>query len=338
MKRWTGVLIFLLGVVSPLAAQTDGEPKLDDLREHFQKDYLSVGILFQTVADFQADRTFAGNNGFSVANMRVKLFGELDHGFGYFLQANFISSPAMLDANMSYRFSPRMTLVGGLSKSPFSAEFLTGADAIDFVNRSQVVSALAPGRQIGVQLKTQPADRFTFDIGLFNGNGFAPNGNDDDSFLAAARIQHQTDPDAPANLTLGLNIAFSDDSNVSLLGLPGGFSGTRVLEGGDVRFTLDRWLISSEVIAGQLDPDGPGDFKAWGAHSTIGYTLTEKIQGLFRLDWFESDDLGIDSQLLVFGLNWWPTGATELQFNYIVDADDAALDHHQLLINAQVAF
>lgn len=337
MNRLSWIFLLLVHAATS-SAQTEDEPKLNDLRQHFQKDYLSIGIVFQTVADFSVDRTFEGDNGFSVANMRVKLYGDLDQGFGYFLQANFVSSPAMLDANMSYRFSPRLAMVGGLAKTPFSAEFLTGADAIDFVNRSQVVSALAPGRQIGIQLKTQPLQRLSFDVGLFNGNGFAANGNDDDFLMAAARLEHKTDAGGPAQLTLGINAAFSEDSQASLLDFAGGFDGTRLIEGGDVRFKFDRWLFSSEIIAAQLDPDGAGDITAWGAHTTLGYDLLKNVQGLFRLDWFESDDLGIDSQLLILGVNWWPTGATELQFNYVIDTDHTAPDNHQLLINAQVAF
>lgn len=169
-------------------AQEGAEPRLQQLQETFKKPSLSVGALFQSVADFQIDRTGPGHNGFSVANFRLALYGDLDAGFGYFLQANFVGTPAILDARLKYRPGRFLAFDFGQFKVPFSKEFLTGAGGIDFVNRSQVVTALAPGRQIGIgaTLANEPATlRLT--TGAFNGNAAAANGNDNDRFLYAAR-------------------------------------------------------------------------------------------------------------------------------------------------------
>jgi len=61
----------------------------------------------------------------------------------------------------------------GLFKSPFSHEFLTSAASLDFVRRSQVVSALAPARRIGAQLRgALGGGLIAYRLGVFNGNGF----------------------------------------------------------------------------------------------------------------------------------------------------------------------
>ena len=69
-------------------------------------------------------------------------------------------------------------------KAPFSKEFLIGADAIDFVNRSRVVAVLAPGRQIGLQARGRlnPGIPVDYNLGIFNGNGYGGNSNDNNDF------------------------------------------------------------------------------------------------------------------------------------------------------------
>ena len=123
---------------SELRAQTatGDEPLLGQLTDHFKKEYLSIGLLMQTAGDFQPERSFPGNNGFSIATLRLVLSGNLDKGFGYLVRTNFTASPTILDAMTYFRLSPAVTIAAGLFRSPFSKEQLTGAGAIDFVNRS----------------------------------------------------------------------------------------------------------------------------------------------------------------------------------------------------------
>lgn len=334
---------FLL-VPAPAFAQQDDEPIYDQLAEMFKRDYLSIGVLLQAVADFQIDRTFPGNNGFNISNFRLSLSGELDQRFGYFLQTNFAGTPSILDARMYYRFTPQVAVDVGQFKAPFSYEFLTSAASIDFVNRSQVVTALAPGRQIGIQLRTNNSARTVgFNIGAFNGNGTRPNGNDSNNLLYAARLYGSravaSSDGTETKIDLGVNVAFSDDELSSFgSGFATGFAGDRAILGADARLTLDRYLISGEVIYASLDPDVGLDRDAWGAHATAGYMFTDKVQGLIRWDGFDPDDGVGRRDWIILGLNAWPTTVTEFQINYIIDTDNAEPDHHQLLVNFQFGF
>ena len=73
---------------------------------------------------------------------------------------------------MFYKVTPAVRIDVGQFKSPFSYEFLTPSQSIDFVNRSQVVTALAPGRQLGAQIGFEWSEgRYGARVGVFNGNG-----------------------------------------------------------------------------------------------------------------------------------------------------------------------
>ncbi len=335
------LLCAVLLLMGTHAHAQQNDPLLQQLVQTFQRDYLTIGALFQTVADGQIERTAPGENGFSVANFRLRVLGELDNGFGYLLQTNFTGAPAILDARMSYRFHPSVRVMVGQFKSPFSAEFLTYAGSIDFVNRAQAVTALAPGRQIGAQAEWRH-DALGISAGVFNGNATVVNGNDGDGFLYVARANGQwpltTSGDTPASLELGLNAAYSNDDAVNIGGVITSFTGNRAVFGGDARLVHGRLLVAAEALVMSLDPDLGANRTPWGSHVTAGYMSSAKTQLLVRWDGFERDD-GTDRQdYVILGLNVWPTLATEVQVNYLIDPDDAAFDHHQLLVNFQLGF
>lgn len=343
------VFTLLLGLaagacVFPAAgsAATD-EPLFDALVERFRTPSLRVTALLQLVADFQRERSFPGNNGFSVANARLGIAGRLDRGFDYLMRANFSSpgGPSILDARLSYAPNRSVAVDVGQFKVPFSREFLTGAGTIDFVNRAQVVSALAPGRQIGVQVRGGASDdRVGVAAGLWNGNAAGSNGNDDQRFLYAARltVRPMADASGPGALELGANVAGSNDARVTLVGgrLPD-FAGRRRLIGADLRWSEGPWLASVEVIAADLDPETGGRIEPSGFHATVGYRFVPRLQGLARWERFQPDGLGPDQDLLIAGLNVTASRPVGLQVNYIVPTE-ASPRFHQLLANLQLDF
>lgn len=344
LLKWPTRSILPLILLCINMAQAQDEPQFEALTNAFKKDYLSLGVLFQSVADFQIERSFGGNNGFNISNMRINIYGELDNGFGYLFKTSVINSPAILDAKMYYRISPGSTIDAGQFKAPFSAEFLIGAGSIDFVNRSQVVTAITPGRQIGVQVRGwAPQNVASYAVGVFNGNSFRDNGNDNGDFLTAARVVLYPkvfgESHASNRLEIGVNTAYSNDKRASLGGgFLNVFNGKRTLLGGDFRLTKDRLLLSGEMIYARLKFGRTTTVEPTGFHATAGYMITGKSQLLLRWDSFTPDGLQPDSRLLIVGYNLWPTKATELQVNYIIPTDDGDYKHHQLLVNAQLAF
>ncbi len=340
----TLTFMLLCVLFGPMAqAQETEEPRLNDLIANFKKPYLSVGALFQFVGDFQPERSFAGNDGFSIGNMRLSLSGELDQGIGYFFQTNFATSPAILDAKAYYRFSPALVIDLGLYKAPFSRELLTGAAALDFVRRSQVVTALAPARQIGASLRGDVADGVvSYGVGVFNGNKFNGNRNDSNDFLYVARLSvfpKTLQGTRPGDrLELAINVARSQDEDTDFGGgFLSDFQGEQTLVGGDFRLTRDRFLLAGEFIAARLEFAAGPTADPTGFHLTGGYQLTEWSQFLVRWDSFSPDGVTSESDLVLLGYNIWPTGATQLRANYVIPTV-GGVDNHQLLIGAQLSF
>ena len=319
------------------------EPLFEKLKKDFNKEYLTIGALIQVVADFQNERNYAGNNGFNISNLRWRIYGKLDKNFGYFLQANFINSPAMLDAFITYQFSPFFQLKTGLFKAPFSKEYLTSASNIDFVNRSQVVSTLNTGRQIGLQLNGWLSnEQIYYAVGAFNGNNFRINSNDNDEFLYAARLAFSPKLSSAANsqsqLEIGINVATSNDNQASIPGIYSSFRGKRNLIGADIRWTSNKLLFASEAIFSTLDRTNANEIKPQGFHITGGLMTTSNSQLLLRFDKFQIDNSVDSSDLLILGYNLWPSKVSEFQANYIIDLDQSDFKYHQLLLNLQINF
>ncbi len=319
---------------APVLAQT-AEPGYETLVSRFQSDPLRLGLLLQVVADFQSERSENGTNGFSVANMRLAVSGRLDAGFHYLLQANFINSPAILDARVGFESAPAFRVDAGRFKVPFSYEFLTSAASIDFVNRARVVSALAPNRQLGVQASGRVSSGVRYAAGVFSG----PRSENPSGFvLGAGRLSVRTGDDrdegvvdAGLNLAAGRNGTIDGRDDVEIA------TDARLLVGADVRYERRALLLAGELIAGRLtfDDAAPTE-EPWGFHATAGWRPTRRTQLLLRWDHF-APDVDDASQRVVLGFNAWPTTPTEVQVNWVVPVD-GALANHQLLVNFQVGF
>ncbi|RMI06632.1 MAG: hypothetical protein D6681_08425, partial [Calditrichaeota bacterium] len=330
----------------------------EKLNRDFKKPYFSVGILLQTVGDFQIERNIPGTtNGFTISNLRLNVGGELDHHFGYFIQANFINQPAILDARMYYRIAPGLVVEAGQFKAPFSREFLTGAASIDFVNRAEAVTALSPGRQIGAQIRGALGNEvFHYAVGVFNGNGIGANGNENNHLMVVGRGELRLRPNVGkdhAQLSLGASAATSTDRDVRLPGYLffSYFTGDRTVWEVDARLEWASLLLAGEYLSGHLDgrfesqihPQIIGQVRIrnthpFGYYLTAGYKIIPPVQALLRYEYFDSDLYTPLTRRFIAGINIWPTQATEIQINYLINRDDSEFKHHQLLINAQIGF
>ena len=265
------------------------------------------------------------------------MFGNLDKNFSYFFQASFIVSPLLLDAIVSYKFSDEFKISGGQFKAPFSKEYLTYASDIDFVNRAQATALLSPRRDIGFQLSGKFANQLLeYKVGIFNGNGPNKFFNDNNSFLYVGRIA--ATPQTENNrYEIGLNAGYSDISNQGIF--TKSFNGKKTFVGGDLRAEIHNFLFSTEVIMNKLDgmiDSLQSNKEPYGYHITFGYEPFNKHQFLLRYDNLNADDIISNSELFIIGYNFWPTRATELQFNYITDSKQTNFKYHWYLLNFQI--
>ncbi len=333
-RSFFGCLLFLW--VSP-QAHASATPQWDRFHEVFETDALDLDVLMQVVGDWGHDVAGSGPDGFSIANARLKLSGHFDEGTGYLLQAKLDATPALLDAAIRIALGSDWVVDVGQFKAPFSAEKLVGAANIDFVNRAHFVEQLAPGRQIGIQVRhSGPRPDSEVRFGIFNGNGTG-RGNDDDRFLYVARGELASNGKETAvdELRVGASVAFSQDSAARIGGLDPAFDGTRFLMGADARWRRDRWVVAAEAAYGDFDADANPSGSPWGAFLTIARGTGDRSQWLLRFERFDADGWGADVDRWTLGYNLWPTTLTEFQVNYLVDTD---LEHHQILVNFQVAF
>ncbi|MFH5830954.1 porin [Halalkalibaculum sp. DA384] len=332
-------IILLCSAVAVAQSADSQEPDFNAFQQQLKKDYFSVGALLQTIGDYQHERS-AGYNGFLVGNARLQVYGEFDQGFGYQLQTNFTSSAALLDAAAYYRFSDGFQVKTGVFKSPFSYEYLTGAAAIDFVNRSTAVSQLAPKRQIGVQLSGQTTDGILhYSVGAFNGNGFGINRNNDSHLLYVGRLEARFDTDrqhSDDQITFGVNASRETKRRSGFIG---GIRGDQTLLGTDVRITQSNLFLAGEFIYSWLDADSQADqYNPFGYHATAGYHVTPKTQLLARWDYFTSDELpgSVNTESILAGINIFPTSVSEIQLNYIIPTEQS-IEYSQVLVNFQIS-
>lgn len=352
MKLKLYVIIFVL--FSGVFAQE--EKNIEKFLDQYHNEFFNIGLTFQSVADFQSVRTDAGSNGFSIANFRLRLFGKMDYGISYFFQSNFINTPSILDARLNYNADDSWMISTGQFKAPFSAEFLIPADAIDFVNRSQVVSVLSPGRQIGLQSVfdfSVSSIQVKLSAGIFNGNRPSANINDNNDLLYAGRMEAGLNQiQSSDNITIGLNYAYSRDTGLEFASILNSadtdyyFTGKRKLFGLDGRIKSGNLLLAGEYLFGEFTGSIHKSDKIklynslnpFGYYVTLGYNFDPRWQVLGRTEKYSPGADLIESKYYIGGINFWPTKVTEIQINYIIDPDKDAQKYHRLLLNSQISF
>jgi hypothetical protein len=335
--RWTqaGLPLAVFGLLaalpsSALAQADEDEPVLAQVREAFSQPGLTLGFLLQAVVDAGLEDDPASAQ---VAAARIRVSGVLDGGFSYRLQTNHAASPSLLDAQVGWTQGPRLAVHAGRFKTPFSREFLTYAGSIDFVNRSRVVSALAPNRQIGVQASGLLTERIGYAVGGFTGGS---NTTPNEALVGVARLSGAGFEVAEGVLGVAAHVAVGRDGAIGTRVLGPGFLGEGLLLGADARFEAGRLLLAGEYAHAAWDPLGPAEPDAAGFYLTAGWMLAEARQALVRWDRYRAP-IGPADDIVLLGFNVWPTEASEIQINWGIPVDDTA-GPHKLVVNFQVGF
>lgn len=332
-REGRGLLLFSLiaaASAAPLHAQSQQEPTLEQVRALFQQPGLSVHALIQAVADPGIDDQQARMR---VPEARLGIAGVLDQGFRYELQAHLVGSPSILDARVGWASGDAFAVDAGRFKTPFSREFLTYIGSTDFIDRARVVNALAPDRQLGVQLSGQVTDNVGWAVGGFTGGADSGGG---EPLLGVVRL-------AASSIELGEGaLAFSGQAGFGQDGAIGsgfggtGFRGDGLVLGFDGRYESGRLLLGAEYIRAEWDPSIGADQDAEGLFATAGWRLEEKHQVLARWDRYRGV-VGEADDALMLGYNVFPTQASRIQFNGIFPLRDSALPY-RLLVNFQIGF
>ena len=322
--------LLTLGAAAPASAQQDAEPILDQVQRLFSSEGMTLGFLLQAVADPGIDDDPAR---VTVPNMRLRLYGRLDNGFGYLFQTNHAGTATLLDGRVSWSSGPEFTVSAGRFKTPFSREFLVYGGSIDFVDRSRVVTRLAPNRQMGVQVGGQLNEMVSWSAGGFTG---ASNATSDESLIGVVRLEGSAIEVGDGVLSVGVNVAGGREDAIGARQLGPAFTGDGILYGADARFESGPLMLAGEYIRGDWEPDvGVTDVESDGLYFTAGYMVQEMRQILIRWDRFEAPGAIEADDILIFGFNAWPTSVTEIQVNWQIPLKDSS-ELHKILVNFQV--
>ncbi len=325
-----GVLAALLaGSPAPLFAQDDAEP-------------VELGALIRTGLLLQPSSSGL-TSGFEIFDARLDVGGSIGIIFDYYVQGSFQTLAAdpddegeftLLDARLTVPIHPAVDINIGQFKAPVGHEALLYKADIQFVERSQVMVALAPFWQIGLGVSgTLLEDRFWYGAGMFNGNGRNLR-NDNSAFMYAGRVQYSSVGDIEFYddlvIQVGANAAFSRDSSVDLqftgdLGPPpinaASFEGDRFLWGLDAGIRYRGFFANGEYLQGRLTPSAmqgdsvlapdPATAVAAGYYVEGGYSLWGAIEAVLRYDWYSpaSESPGTTDaadEFLIVGLNFYP--------------------------------
>ncbi|MFQ5689110.1 MAG: porin [Gemmatimonadota bacterium] len=288
------------------------------------------------------------NDGFDLFDTRFNLTGKVGIVFDYFVEGEYEDDSEefrLLDARLTLPIFPEANISFGQFKTPFGREELQYKGDITFLERSLATRAIAPARQVGVELFGEALEsRLSYRGGVFNGNGRTLD-NDNDSFLYAGHVQYNTV--GPIEfyddlvVEVGASAAFSTDSSVVLGAgldgrLPGApplmgidfndFRGDRFMLGFNARVSYRGFAVDGEYLRGRYDLNesvaGRDNLVAEGGYLQGSYSLFGAIENVVRWDTF-SPAVGPNRNFLLIGFNVYPGFHAKLGLQYAIGLNDS---------------
>ena len=236
------------------------------------------------------------------------------------------SSKILQDAWVGYQFTPQVRAEVGQQKVPFSYEGLHSASALDVIERALFLSVGKYGdiRDIGLQVKGK-WDQVQATAAVMNGEGESQNNKDSNPQKAVGgRVVF-----APTKVK-GLQVGVSGLTEIA----PNENRRDRV--GAEIQYKNDKLTLRAEYAAALQDK-----LRGFGWYAHAGYYLNPKLEGVLRYDTFTPDrnTSASKEEDWLGGLNYYLTGNTKVQVNYIHKRFFNGLPiNNQLLISYQVAW
>jgi len=325
---------------------------------------LTLGGLIQVHGEFgdPGDARWAGNCGndrIFIRRARIHLLGNLFEDFNFKLQGDFTGSLSavesiklsMTDGWINYRRFDWANVKIGQYYPMFGYEKRLNPMKLEVVELSLPALRLDPDRQIGAQVYGGFLDkRLGYALGVFNGNNFNNNFNDNQSFMVVPRLEGTPLKGKwlGRNVTwnLGASSYLSNDKKVTLAPelCPGTnyFAGDRLGLSFDSQFALGPLTVSAEYLLTWFEPDLGEDFLATGWYIQSGYLFLPKWQGVLRYEEYDpSADIDDDrTKSWTFGVNYLLKGTSlMLSLNYLLMDTPLHADlQNKVLVRMQAEF
>jgi phosphate-selective porin OprO and OprP len=259
-----------------------------------------------------------------IRRARLAIKGNISPYFGYGFQADFASSPKLLDAYIDCKLSEYFVITAGQFKLPFSYENLTSSNKMEMIDRSQAVEALVfrgkdvngnqNGRDIGIQiggtlLKLNDRSVIDYRAGLFNGQGInTVDLNESKDFVGRLIFHPIKGLDFGGSYLNGLG-------NYAVTKASPAIDHRKNRYGLEVSYELKNFSFRSEYLRGE---DNKAVREGWYAQAGY-YIIPQKLQFLFKYDKYNPSisTLGDISILYTTCLNYNFNSYSRIQLAYI---------------------
>ena len=295
-------------------------------------------LFLQTTANFKyyddegLDKAYnqdnVANSGFAmpyaIIGFTGKAFGKID--YNVCVNAAASGGNILQQAWIDYAAMPELRFRVGKFKTPFTHAYLTTlgetlfpslptsltAVAILPYSLNAVTPGIGTGFDLGVEMHGLIANKFGYEVGLWNGTGSGQNGatktiSDDihiPSLLYAGRLTFQ--PKGAMPMTQGNPKMLHEDK--MLFGLSANYNveseneSTNDFRAG-VEFAMlkNRWYVGAEAYymrIGFTDRQKIDDsYNYWGGYAQVGYFVASRLQLGLRYDFYDRNGTGKDGFL-----------------------------------------
>jgi phosphate-selective porin len=298
-------------------------------------------------ARYQGFEQTGVNNTFDLHRARLDAKGNITDKWSYEVYTEFAASTKLLDAYTSYQVADYLKFTAGQFKIPFSYESLTSDSQLEFIDRSQVIEALAGrskdvignqnGRDIGAQVsgsfvKVNGHYLFDYTFGVFNGAGYnVTTDNNNHKDIAARFGVHPI-----KGLDFGGSLYSGEDIPVATTKVPDPVTQARNRYGIDGRYVTGPLSITAEYAHGT---DGSIHRDGWYAQA--GYFVLPKLQLLARYDTYDPNKVIKTDRSTIYagGINYVFNTWTKLSVDYLDKREETTQIKNNILeVQLQIAF
>ena len=280
---------------------------------------LQISGLIQT--EYQGFEQSGVNNAFSLHRARLDVKGDINDNWNYEVYTEFAGTTKLLDAYTTYRITDYLKFTAGQFKVPYSLESLIADSQLEFIDRSQVVNALAGratdvignqnGRDIGIQIngsfaKINGQYFFDYTFALLNGAGYDVTTDNNGHKDIAGRLSIH-----PLN-----NLTLSGDfyNGVGNYGTPAK-NQKRNRSGIDARYSINGLTLQAEYDNGT---DGIIKRNGWYGQASY-YIIPRYLQLAAKYDTYDPNEVitNVRTNYYETAVNYFFNPWAKLALNYV---------------------
>jgi len=291
-------------------------------------------------ARYQGFEQTGVNDAFDLHRARLDAKGFITDKWSYEVYTEFTANVKLLDAYTSYQFGDYLKITAGQFKVPLSYESLVSDSQLEFIDRSQVVEALAGrskdvignqnGRDLGVQVsgsfvKVNNLYLFDYTLGVFNGAGYDVTTDNNNYKDIAARLGiHPL-----KGLDFGASLYEGEDIPLNSIK-----SQARNRYSIDGRFVKGPFSFTAEYLHGK---DAAVNKDGWYAQA--GYFVVPKfVQLEAKYDTYDPNKTNPTDRTYIYtgGVNFVFNQWTKLSVDYLFRHEEAAVQIKNNILEAQL--